>query len=207
MRLWGPQEGESAKAFAAFETFRDLGPSRTLREAAGIHYGRSEPSQGEYDTLRRWSARHDWAERAGHFDRWLQLERRDAVQRHVAEKAEDFAARETALRERALEVRERALEKSLMMMKAPLYEQSRRVEDGPSGEEVVYEFHPVRWNLGTAVQLYALSQDGGPTLEDLEQYGDLDFSDLSEDEMLELLTLQDKIRIVPPEPSRRRGRP
>ena len=64
MRAWSPQEGESAKAFGCFSIYRDLGAERTLREAAAIHYGREDgPTRGEYDTVKRWSAAHDWQER------------------------------------------------------------------------------------------------------------------------------------------------
>ena len=205
--MWGPQPGESAKAFAAFETFRDLGPQRTLREAAGIHYGRETPSQGQYDTLRRWSRQHAWAERVEHFDRWLQLERRDAVQEHVQRKAEDFARRESELREKALEVRERAMEKALLMMKSPLYTQERLVTEGEDGEEVHLIMKPAGWTISTAVNLFALAQNNaGLTEDEIAATGELDFSDLSEAELIDLLTLQEKIKIVPPTGAGRKGR-
>ena len=200
MRLWGPQEGESAKAFSAFETYRDLGPSRTLREAAGIHYGRENPSQGQYDTLRRWSRQHAWAERVEHYDQWLRMERHDAVAEHVRAQAEDHAKRESRLREKALEAREQAMERTLLMLKSPLYEQRRSIEDGPSGEEITLVMVPAKWSLSTAVNLYNLSQNNaGLTAEEIEATGELDFSNLSEDEMMHLIELQDKIEVRPPE--------
>jgi len=35
MAMWDPMPGESAKAYAAFCLYRDLGPRRTLDEASG----------------------------------------------------------------------------------------------------------------------------------------------------------------------------
>ena len=47
------------------------------------------------------------------------------------------------------------------------------------------------------MNLFALSQNSaGLTAEEVEVSGNLDFSVLSEDEMLDLLTLHDKIKIV-----------
>lgn len=206
MRMWGPIPGESTKAFAAFETFRDLGPARTLREAAGIHYGRDDgPSQGEYDTLRRWSAQHDWAERAQHFDSWLRMEKRDAIQRHMVERADEHARRETALKERALEIREKAAEKALLMLKAPLYKQERIVS-GPDGEDVRLVMVPAGWSMATVAPLFALSQNnaGQLTAEEAEVSGELDFGNLSEAELRQLLELDAKIVVRNPEPERGR---
>lgn len=119
-RVWEPQEGESARAFACFSVYRDLGARRTLREAAGLFYGKEDrPTRGERDTVKRWSSAYDWIERSRHYDGWLQMERRDAIQRHMAERAEEHARRESELKEKALEIRERAAEKALVMLKAP----------------------------------------------------------------------------------------
>lgn len=203
-RVWEPSEGESARAFACFAVFRDLGPERTLRSAAGLFYGKEDgPSQGEYDTVKRWSARFDWAERVRHYDSWLAMERRDAIQRHMSERADAHARRESELREKALEIRERAAEKSLAMLKTPLFKQERIVEDGPDGEAVRLVMIPAGWNIGTAVNLFNLSQaHAGLTAEEVEVSGDLSFENLSTDEIQTLLELDGKIVVRSPQTQR-----
>ena len=191
MLAWERQEGESARAYEAFCLYRDLGPERSLAKV-GQELGKS------VSLMERWSSEHDWVDRVKALEARDQMLKHDAVEEHLREKAEDHARRETRLREKALEAREKAMEKSLRMLEYPLVEQSRRVEDGPDGEEVVYEFHPTRWSLATAVQLYAMSQGGGPSEAELEETGEIDLSDLSEDELRHLLEAHDKIKWVPP---------
>lgn len=60
--LWERQEGESARAFQGFATYRDLGPSRSLVATAQIL---SKTKQG---TLAPWSVAWGWVERAGAWD-------------------------------------------------------------------------------------------------------------------------------------------
>jgi len=198
-RVWEPQAGESSKAFSCFACYRDLGPQRTLREAAGLFYGKEDgPTQGELDTVKRWSAKFEWSERTRHFDGWLQMERRDAIAEHVRENAEDHAKRESRLREQALDVRERAMEKSLLMLKSPLYRQERIVE--VDGEEVTLIMNPANWNLTTAANLFNLAQNRpGLTEDEIEAIGTLDFSNLSEDELIRLMDLEAKIVVLPPD--------
>lgn len=200
-RVWEPSEGESARAFACFAVFRDLGPERTLRSAAGLFYGKEDgPTRGELDTVKRWSAAHDWMERVRHYDSWLQMERRDAIQRHTAERADEFARRESELREKALTIREMAAEKSLTMLKTPLFKQERVVEHGPDGEEVRLVMIPAGWSLSTAVSLYNLSRDqAGLTAEEADVSGELDFGNLTSEEIQTLLELDGKIVVRSPE--------
>ncbi len=170
-----------------------------MREAAGLFYGKEDgPTQGELDTVKRWSAKFEWSERTRHFDGWLQMEKRDAIAEHVRENAEDHAKRESRLREQALDVRERAMEKSLLMLKSPLYRQERIVE--VDGEEVTLIMNPANWNLTTAANLFNLAQNRpGLTEDEIEAIGTLDFSNLSEDELIRLMDLEAKIVVLPPD--------
>jgi hypothetical protein len=88
---WEQQPGESARAFAAFSTYRDLGPRRSLRAAAATFYGRTSASSERQ--LDKWSRAFHWIERASAWDRHLDAQariaqeeaRREMVQRHVQE--------------------------------------------------------------------------------------------------------------------------
>lgn len=58
---WERQKGETAKAYAAFCAYRDLGPDRSIRKA-GEKLGKNQT------TLEQWSAQNKWRERAGKWD-------------------------------------------------------------------------------------------------------------------------------------------
>lgn len=60
--LWERQTGETDRAFQAFGTYRDLGPSRSLAKTAQIL---SKTKQG---TLQPWSTSWGWVERASAWD-------------------------------------------------------------------------------------------------------------------------------------------
>ena len=58
---WTRQPKETNPSWEAFVAYRDLGPKRSLREAASI-VGKS------LTLLENWSARHEWVRRAGLWD-------------------------------------------------------------------------------------------------------------------------------------------
>jgi hypothetical protein len=73
---WEPLPGESAKAYAAFCCYRDLGPRRSLDEASrsyhrGSHADGETPSRRRRasGTVRRWADRWNWPARAQAWDR------------------------------------------------------------------------------------------------------------------------------------------
>jgi hypothetical protein len=59
--LWERQEGESARAFEGFATYRDLGPARSLA-AVGQALGKTKAA------CEPWSSRWGWVERAAAWD-------------------------------------------------------------------------------------------------------------------------------------------
>jgi hypothetical protein len=61
---WEPLEGESPAAHEAFRRYRDLGPRRTVRAAAGRDRGQHPPTH-----VKRWAVRWSWRERARAWDR------------------------------------------------------------------------------------------------------------------------------------------
>lgn len=85
--LWDRLENETAKAYAAFAVYRDLGPLRSLvraRDKLGKRPG--------YETLLgRWSRRYNWVERAQAWDAHLdeitktttEETRKEMARRHI----------------------------------------------------------------------------------------------------------------------------
>lgn len=86
LHQWDIQPGESAKAYAAFACYRDLGEDRSLL-ATG------ERLKKHPDFLAKWSSRHRWVARAKAFDTHVAiLAAAQAVDDHVATKARHAAA-------------------------------------------------------------------------------------------------------------------
>lgn len=61
IKPWSRQVGETSKAYAAFEVYRDLGSERSTRRTAEA-LGKSEA------LINGWSAKHGWPERARAWD-------------------------------------------------------------------------------------------------------------------------------------------
>lgn len=148
MRQYDRLPNETTKAYNAFSVYRDLGPDRSLAKAAEIFYG----ARKNLAQLGLWSRRYDWVARARAYDDHLELVARNAIEKHEAARAEEFAERRARLREGVLDAGEKALERMNKILEWPMSEQ-RLVQDGEDGEEISYIFMPSRWTLGTTKQL------------------------------------------------------
>jgi hypothetical protein len=72
--LWEQQPGETARAFAAFTTYRDLPPkTRSLVRAVEVHYGVQEgaESRPKLGQLKKWSSRWQWVDRVREYETHL----------------------------------------------------------------------------------------------------------------------------------------
>jgi hypothetical protein len=86
-QTWERMEGESAKAFAAFCRFRDLGPDRTLRKVA-------EKLRKSEQLMQRWGKKFNWHGRAVDFDEYSDSELQRKLLAHrirVRQRALDIA--------------------------------------------------------------------------------------------------------------------
>jgi hypothetical protein len=159
LRAWEPLEGESTsknkgKPWMAFKIFRDLGPERTLKTAAAAYYHHPYDTLPEhlYNQVKKWATRFDWHDRVQGFDDHYEMMERQAVERHMAERRENYYERELRIKEGALEVREQALEQARKMVGWPLSEQ--RIIREEDGEEVTVILMPAGWNdcVGCSMQ-------------------------------------------------------
>lgn len=95
---WEQREDESSKAYAAFMTYLELGPDRSIDKAATA----SAPQKSRKSRAwhwQSWSRRFDWVARAGAYDAHLFSERiaaRDKVREQARQAAVD-AAQEAVL--------------------------------------------------------------------------------------------------------------
>lgn len=81
---WERQDGETSKAFDAFRTFRDIGPTRTIGQACEILRG---PGFGK-DMFKTWSSKWKWTSRAAAWDEYLDEQRRKQME-HDMKKMND----------------------------------------------------------------------------------------------------------------------
>jgi hypothetical protein len=106
-----PKEG--AKAFAAFTTYLNLGPPRSLAAVGGA-LGKSE------SLIERWSRRYGWSERARAYDGHMARVAQEAEEATARAKADEWTRRqepvrdrEWALHEACMRVAEEALKRFL----------------------------------------------------------------------------------------------
>lgn len=134
------RKGESDEAFAAFREYLDLGPSRAFPGVAR-RCGKS------VSLIARWSARHDWVDRASAYDDHL-AELENAHRRMLAEEAAaEWLVREKALRDRRYAIAVKMLDRVEQMLNFPLTTVEKKTnEDGSS----VTILKPAKWNMNTA---------------------------------------------------------
>ncbi|MDE2103303.1 MAG: hypothetical protein KGL39_39045 [Patescibacteria group bacterium] len=94
----------SSKAYRAFIVYRDLGPSRSLKEAAQL-------CGTVRSTLERWSAQHEWVRLVADHDRQTAIDTavatRNARVAEAQQVREDRLARARRIRDMGLEALER----------------------------------------------------------------------------------------------------
>lgn len=93
---------ESNKAFAAFKTYLDLGPERSL-EATGRKLGKSTT------LMERWSRRWNWSGRVAAHAEHLAVVEQQATEAMTRSKAVEWLRRQQELREREWSMHEKCL--------------------------------------------------------------------------------------------------
>ena len=100
--MFEQQPRESAKAFAAFSLYLNLGAERSTREV-GKQLGKSE------GLLERWAAKFDWRNRVAAHAAHLAVVEREAIEATMRGKAAIWESREQTLRETEWAMHERAI--------------------------------------------------------------------------------------------------
>lgn len=136
--LFARQPGESARAFAAFRTYLDMGDGRSLAKL-GRKWGKHRT------TIEQWSVKWRWQERLNakiEHDTMVEQEARDAKLRA---KADEWARREQALREDRWNLAQRILARIDKMLQFPV---ARSTTKG--GKTIVM---PSKWTDSSIAQL------------------------------------------------------
>ena len=102
---------ETAKAFAAFKAYCDLGPDRTTEAVA-------KKFQKSVSLIRRWATKHQWSARAKDFDQHLQKIAHEAEEAALHKSAGKWAVRIAAVREKDYQMAQQVRAKALRILKA-----------------------------------------------------------------------------------------
>jgi hypothetical protein len=94
---WARQDGESNAAFAAFQTYRGLGPKRSLRRVAEDLHLKS------LSRIERWSASWQWVQRAQAWDNELDRISRESQRESIKEMKERHIKLAKALQAKAVD--------------------------------------------------------------------------------------------------------
>lgn len=154
---WERQIGESARAFEAFQVYRDMGVNRNIR-AAAQQVGKSKT------TIQKWSSNHKWVERVAAWDaeqdritRQAQLDDIKKMRKRHADLASAMLVKAARALQRIPEDEIKAGDVSRMVDTAAKLERISRGDVETVVEERVGETQP------TAVTFYMPSngRDGG----------------------------------------------
>lgn len=102
-QLFEQQPKETAKAFAAFSLYLNMGPQRSL-EGVRVRCGKSAR------LIQRWSSRWRWAERVDAHAEHLATVEREAVEVVARSKATEWAKRQDEVRQGEWEMHEKCIE-------------------------------------------------------------------------------------------------
>jgi len=136
--IYGRQEKESAKAYAAARLYFEQGAEQSLASVARA-LGKS-PS-----LIDRWSGRWQWGVRARAFDKELDKERRRAALKLAAAQGREWAKRAAEIRETGSALAQELIQKAREIVKSPLYKQETK--DGK------ITLDPAGWSLKDGVKL------------------------------------------------------
>jgi hypothetical protein len=182
-------DGEGAKAYSAFVTYRELGPGRSVDKAYAVHAGHQMGTKRAPGRWKEWSRQYDWLARARAYDDFLERERRAAVTEYERSRAAKLEERRALLQERLLTLAERVADDVELMIMWPLeYHEVEREDE--HGNPVSYSIYPARWDKGTIARLLEVVRKavGEPGRTDA---GDGNGSSLSEQEWGVFRQLQD----------------
>ena len=115
-----PLPKETAKAFAAFKVYAELGPERSIAKT-GERLGKNRV------TLEEWSAKNDWIERAKAYDAGQAALEQAALAKAAAKRGVDWARRAQELRGAEGEMAKRLLEGGRVLLERLLARQERKL--------------------------------------------------------------------------------
>ncbi len=192
-QAWTRRPGETSAAYAAFCTYRDLGPSRSLAEAYRQRTGKEQAKQagGNWTS---WYRRNEWKNRAESYDAYLDEEKRRAEAQKWRQRGEDLV-------EEQYKIAVAMLEKVRQMLNFPLVRQTVEQKD-EDGRPVRVIIEPVRWTFGTAARLAQVAVELGrlatglPTRNEQAVHFKIDPAKLSDQQLERIIAGEDPAAVV-----------
>jgi hypothetical protein len=154
LSVYTRRTGESAKAFAAYCEYRDLGPERSITKV-------SQKYSKSIALLGRWSQKFGWVQRSAAYDAYLAEQERKAKEYARKKDAEKWVEREGEAREKTWQ-RAETLDKKLDgMLQFPLQtvEHTTETEVSPDGKTIinhVTKIMPARWSYRDVPKMAAV---------------------------------------------------
>lgn len=140
--LWDRQPEESAKAYAAFTVYRDMGVGRSIRATA-------KAIAKSARLLKEWSARHQWVSRADAYDAAQRAIAQAGYEAGMRAEAERWALRQNEQRDGEWEMARALMSKAGAMLRFPLATATTEEVDG----KVVTIVQPTRWSMRDAATM------------------------------------------------------
>jgi hypothetical protein len=173
---WDRLPGESAKAYAAFGLYRELGPRRSLDEASRLYHAQPAPDGSRRPTdpkrrasglIRRWAERWNWTGRALAWDHEVEQGKRQQQREAIQEMAERHAREARMLQTKAVERLRQLLPEELNPQDTLRYvveaAKHERLARGEPTERVAEEHHfPDRKELTDAELARIIAGRPGP---------------------------------------------
>lgn len=145
LQPWERQPKETARAYAAFKVYLDLGKDRSADRAWSKVTGRNGGRSGHWG---EWSVKWRWVERATAYDLHMARLEQEKREQALANEVDKWADRQRELREREFALSQQLLDKVEAMLKFPLQTVTR---SGPKGENVTIV--PADWAVRDVARL------------------------------------------------------
>jgi hypothetical protein len=150
---WEQREGESAIAFDAFKTFRDLGLTRTVGVAYRAKSGRKTAKKAPGQWF-EWAKRFDWYSRAAEFDRYVAAIEAREEEAAFASRRREWIQRRGELQDSAWSLAESLIEKAREILALPVTQQLKTTTESEDGKTVTKTviINPVRASFSEAIR-------------------------------------------------------
>lgn len=137
MAVWDRMPKETTKAFAAFCTYRDMGPERSMNKAYRVSKGCQKGAKRVTGTWQKWARQWQWVERVRSYDEHLDR----LVQEESEKRAKEQGERISKLRMKRYALADVLLQKAEKMAAYPLAER-----ESADGKTIV---KPAKWSFAT----------------------------------------------------------
>ncbi len=152
-QAWTRRPGETSAAYAAFCTYRDLGPGRSLDAAYARAQGLQKGDKRASGHFQRWHRDYAWRSRAEAFDAFLDQAKRQA-------EVEKWKQRGEELVEKQFAVAMAMLKKAEQMLAFPLARQTAE-QAGEEGATIEVTIEPAKWNFNSIARLAKVAVELG----------------------------------------------